>query len=398
MPPRVNYNPVAIYDSLSLQNHRLSYSYGDIAPIPVLKDNILPFQFPVTVGGSVTVFKVVKLDDGTETDILSNINASGLQVIAFENYSLVVYNATAALSASLGIGRYYFYFTVSAVTYYSEVFAWRDSVDDLIKIEAWHGDNINYEGGLIRYRAPYKSTIYIQSDVGQPTYPYEEEVQKRDGRNFPIQQISYKLHKFIMLTPEYLVDFMRLIRIHHFVEITYKGQTHKVDEFIMNDPSWQGNGNIASLTIEFKTDSVIVENSRGLEDLTYAQVTVLTSCPTAIEGRYTDHAAAGTGGVVADEYFAITSQSGIVIQLDATQSFYNDTEASAQLTEDSCYAVVVGNQYALPKNAVRKLNPTLTYNTDVDATAGGIAVDGIYYTGFSHERAVPYGTAVIRLT
>jgi hypothetical protein len=59
--------------------------------------------------------------------------------------------------------------------------------------------------------------------------------------------------------------------------------------------------------------------------------------------------------------------------------------------------VTLGNGYGLEFNSVRKLDPDVTYNTDAEAASGGVAVDGIYYAGDKHERAISKGTAVIRI-
>ncbi len=252
-----------------------------------------------------------------------------------------------------------------------------------------------FTGGEIEYRAPYKSTVYVCSEIGKPSYPYEEEVEARDGYNFPIQQISYKLHKFVMLVPEYFIDFFRLFRLHDFVEITANGKTHSVDELIIGDPEWQTDGDLAALTVEFKTDSVVVANGRGVTNLDYDVVQVASACPTSIVGQYSNHVTAASGGVTQGQYFAYMDFAGIVVQLDASTAYYNDTEASAALTEDSCYAVTAGNPYQLPKNAIRKLNPTTVYASDALADGAGVAYEGIYYADHGHESGVPYGTAVV---
>jgi len=398
MIPRVNYNTIRIYESLDFQKHRQSYAYDRVFPLPVLKDTLLPFQFAVPNGKIINSFFLVKVEDNSEIDIFAAATGGGLVVAPGDGFNVVVYPASTVLGTGETIGQYYYKFTIGGVTYYSDIFIWKEATSDLIKIECWHGENIDYSGGQIRYRAPYKSTVYVCSEIGKPSYPYEEEVEERDGYNFPVQQTSYKLHKFVMIAPEYLIDFFRLFRLHDFVEITAKGQVHLVDELIMNDPEWFNDGDMASVLIEFKTDSIVSVNARGVTSLDYTIVQVANTCPLNIVSKHTNHITAAAAGVSAGQYFAYLDFAGIVVQLDASLSYFNDTEASAALTDDSCYAVTIGNPYGLPKNAIRKLNPTTTYTSDALADAGGIASDGIYYAGHGHESAVPYGTALINKT
>lgn len=128
----------------------------------------------------------------------------------------------------------------------------------------------------------------------------------------------------------------------------------------------------------------------------YERVIVALSCPVGVVGRYINHDAALIGGVAPGQFFAYMEFSGIVVQLSAASDYAEDTIAGNSLTLDSCYPVAISNPYGLPRHTIRKLNPGTTYNSDSEAAIGGIAIDGIYYVGTSHESGVPHKTAIIR--
>lgn len=396
MIQRINYSAIGIYDDESKRNHRYSYVYGQVYPMIMPLDKLLPFQISLpTTARFMDSFKLVKVSDNSEIDIIAAVAAGGLSVRGAGDFNIVEYSGLTSLGTGLGIGQYYFTFEIGGVKYWSDIFVWTDDLDELIKVEFWHGGDIPFEGGMIQYRSPFKSRLYLPSKVGKPTYPFEETVQKRNGLDFPIQGITYKQFRFDLVAAEYLLDFLRLIPLHDFVEIEEGGRLHKVDKFLMNDPQWTDFGDVAEVLCEFRTNTVVVVNGRGLTDLEYGEVpSVVRACPTGIDGRFMTYEEADSAGAV---YWANMSFGGVVVERGASVAYSNDTEASNFLSEESCYPVTIGNQYGLCLNGVRKLNPEVVYDSDADAANGGVGVDGIYYAGFAHERAIPHGTAVIRL-
>lgn len=398
MTPRINYSTIGIYESRDFQNHRLSYAYGRVFPMSFPLGYILPFQFAKTkTGTAITSFKLVSKDESTTIDILSGMTASGLTTdTSHTDYDLVIYNGLSSIGVTATMGQWFFEFSDGTNTYTSDVFIWGNTIDEMLMIECWHGEDFLYPKGKIKYQAPYKTKFYLCAQLGKPDYEYEEKVEKRDGYEFPIQQTTYKLHKFTVLMSEYLIDFVRLVQLHDVVEITARGQKHSVDKFLMNKPEWQTDGDLASVTFEFKTDTVVTMNGRGLADLDY-QLEV-SECPIAVMGRYNSEAQADNSGVNVDEYFADTMFAGAVIKLYSNVKYKNDAEAALNISFDSCYAVSIENPYGLPKNAIRRLNPVKTYNKDSDAAADGVPIDGIYYAGENHIDGVPFKTAKIRLS
>lgn len=271
-----NLNVLAWYTSLEYQNHRKEWAYGRTYPLLTPVNYILPFQLPrAKTGAAITVFRLVRWSDAQQIDILDEMVSSGLEVVEFPDedaitYDLIRYPGSIPMEYDLGQGLYYCEMSDGTNTWYSELFVMTgQDAEDLIRIDYWHTERFCYPGGHIQYDYPYKSRVYIRSDIGKPGYEYEERVSKRDGYNFALQQISYKLYRFVMLAPEFLLDAFRVIRQHDYVEIFYKGLKYPVDEFLMGQADWQEQGDLAAVEVEFKTDSVVVINGRAVDSVDY---------------------------------------------------------------------------------------------------------------------------------
>ena len=92
---------------------------------------------------------------------------------------------------------------------------------------------------------------------------FEEDGEERDGYFFPEKQISVKTFKCTILAPEYLCDVMRFIRMADYIHITDKyGREYDCDTFLIT-PKWQTQGDLASVEIEFKTNTVVKKIGRG---------------------------------------------------------------------------------------------------------------------------------------
>jgi len=254
------------YDNRSKQNHLKWWTYGKVFSIISELDKIPPFQIQKEANGqSVSALTLVNFNDGSEVDILANATTAGLNIAIFDDYENIVYPSTLLLGIpNITIGFYYLRITFSTTTLYSEVFGMVDDVSDFIKIEYYHSEDFCFPNGHIDYSHPFRNFLFVPSDIAKPSIEYEEQVVKREGINFPVQQISYVLHRFSMYAPEFLVYALRVIQLHDFVKITYSGFEYDVDEILMASPKWENEGDIAVLDFEFKTDTIIVQNARGV--------------------------------------------------------------------------------------------------------------------------------------
>lgn len=263
----MGYNVLAIYENENEQNYRKWFVFDRNVYLAEQKDFTPPFQFsiPNTDANVLTVVSSVKLVDfnsGVEVEILPALQIGGFEVFRKENvdYDNIVYPSTLALGGNYE-GEYYLKFETSNGDRVSEVFCMAD-VSDRIKIEWWHNSDFCYPNGHFRYDFPFKMRVYIDSTIGKPDYEYSEKVVERAGVKFPLQQISYKVNKFVGFLPEFLVDGMRIIRNHDNIEVFQNGIKYVVDEFLMESPSWLERGDLGEVLFEFITDTVVVTNAK----------------------------------------------------------------------------------------------------------------------------------------
>jgi hypothetical protein len=148
-------------------------------------------------------------------------------------------------------------------TWYSEIITVVQDITPYLKVEWYDVDDLYADCGIISYQNGYKNVLYFATELGKPEYTFEEEGESRDGFFFPEKQLSEKRYKCTVLAPEYLCDVMRLIRMCDHVRITDKyGRIYDCDQFLIT-PDWQEQGDLASVEIEFETNTVVKKIGRG---------------------------------------------------------------------------------------------------------------------------------------
>ena len=258
MTPNNNLSPFPWYDDISKQNHRRDYAFGNIFPLITQNNRLLPFQLRRdSRSASVTSVILRNIAGRQMYDITDAIKETGLTIRSFDGYDLIIYPGNIPMAISMRNGYYYAEMSDGVETWYSEVFDVVGQLDDFMKIEWWDEEPLYYSGGHIEYsKGTYKNKVYLCTQVGKPDYDFEEEGEERDGYFFPEKQVSEKIYKFVFIAPEYLCDAMRIIRMSDHVEITSRGETYVADSFLMT-PSWQDQGDLAAVDVEFETDTVI---------------------------------------------------------------------------------------------------------------------------------------------
>lgn len=262
MSPNNNFNILAWYDSVDQQNHRKSYVYGKIWGLIAPNNDILPFQF-VSPGSNGDVTKVIVRDpDGKQVyDITGQLN---IEVLSYtdrdtdEPYDIVMYKGGDSLVYTLPEGRYYLELTQGSKTWYSEVFTAVSCANCYIKLEYWDNDNLYFKGGHIEYSTGFKFVCYICTQIGKPSYPFEEELTERDGYKFIEKQTSSKQYNMVFDAPEFICDALRLVRMCDNIQITDKGKVYRVLSFAVS-VDWEDVGDIASVAAEFETDTVVTK-------------------------------------------------------------------------------------------------------------------------------------------
>ena len=266
MIPNNNLNILPFYNSIDEQNHRKDYAYGDVYKLITERTKLLPFQInrEHLASAPITTAILYELKTGDSQDILTEINGAGLNIKEFTDYDLII-NPSALIFPTLTItpGQYYIEIGDGTNTWYSEVFTVVTDVSSFLKLKYYDIGNIEYTGGHIDYTAPFKNYLYIQTEIGKPEYPFEEEAQKRDGFTFVEKQVSEKKYKFEFLAPEYLCDALRIVRMHDIIYIYFKGQTYRVENIIL-EPKWQEQGNLAIIEVEFECDTIVKKIGKGI--------------------------------------------------------------------------------------------------------------------------------------
>lgn len=259
-----NISPLPFYDDISLQNHRKDYAFGQIYTLVIYKNMLLPFQFCVSSGTSVSEAKLYTKGGVLVADILSNLKENGLVVKSYTGFKLVKYPGTLPVNAIKHEGQYYIRLRLNSGKYfYSDIFTVYNRVDDYLELEYSNSYNFELKNGMIDFSDSFKFKCYLPTQIGKPEYDFEEEATERMGYTFIESQVSKKLYKFTFLAPEYLCDALRIVRLCNDKQITSKGKVYELTTFNMK-PEWEEQGDLAAVECEFETDTVI-SNIGGYE-------------------------------------------------------------------------------------------------------------------------------------
>ena len=98
--------------------------------------------------------------------------------------------------------------------------------------------------------------MYLDTTIGKPEYEFSEELTTRLGYKFLESQISNKLYKFVFLGPEFICDAMRLIRLSDYIKLESGRDSYNAISFSY-EPSWETQGDLASIEVSFETDTII---------------------------------------------------------------------------------------------------------------------------------------------
>lgn len=259
-----NISPLPFYDDISLQNHRKGYAFGQIYPLVIHRNMLLPFQFCVSSGSSVNLARLYTKDGILVADILSNLKENGLSVKSYTGFKLVKYPGTLPVNSIKHEGQYYIQLRLDSGKYfYSDIFTVYNRVDDYLELEYTNSYNFELKNGIIDFSDSFKFKCYLPAQIGKPEYDFEEEASERMGYTFIESQVSKKTYKFTFLAPEYLCDALRIVRLCNEKQVVSKGQIYDLTTFNMK-PEWEEQGDLAAVECEFETDTVI-SNIGGYE-------------------------------------------------------------------------------------------------------------------------------------
>lgn len=267
--PNNNLSILPFYDSLERQNHRKKYAFGQIFNLFSERNKLLPFQIKRTHSSNqpITALDLIAVDSGASQDILSQASQAGLQILEFQDldYDLII-NPSVLYFSSLNMseGNHYVRMADSiGNVWFSEIFTVISDTASLLKLTYWDVDNFVHSDGHIHYGLGFRNFVFLPTDIGKPEYPFTEVAQQRDGHVFVEKQLSEKKYKFNFLAPEYLLDALRVVRMHDHIEITSLGQTYDVEALLIS-PEWQDQGDLASVEAEFECNTVIKKIGKSI--------------------------------------------------------------------------------------------------------------------------------------
>jgi len=341
--PNNNLSVLPWYTSLDKQNAKKWYAFGNVWPLVMPTNRIIPYQFVVPFTNvAITGSSIISLDTKDIYD-----GQSSHTLVTRVDYTVVKSNG---FTVSLPEGRYYAKIDfANGVTYYSEVFTLVSNISDYVKIQYWNDDILVYNGGEINYEDEFKFEMYLCTTIGKPEYSFEEEVTKRLGYKFPELQVSNKLYKFTCIGPEYLCDAMRLIRLSDYIKIVSKDDSYNALTFSY-DAKWETQGDLASIEVEFETDTIIQKLSsfnRGQREGFYNALLVDIN-----EALLFDE---NTVALYYDEYRSSTRAVDVEGKLIRELELITEVGENSQIVVDTGQGPAVRmNLYELIKNFIKR--------------------------------------------
>lgn len=258
------------FESLAEQHRYKEFAYGKRAAISVGLNKIPPFQLVVPLAmADINSVIVIKEADAMESERYAVMSPLGFETRAFTSYKIVVWPGLSSIPTPSGgslldMGTYYLKISNGAQIFYSEEFVMTEQIASFIKVEYCHTEDFPLPGGYhIDYRFNYRNFFFFRTFIGKPEYVFENKAEARDGFNFYEQQVRFKRSRFEVFLPEEVADAVSLIGLHDTVKIHQGDKVFECDEFEMS-ANWLERGDVAAVEVEFKCDTVVVVNGKGI--------------------------------------------------------------------------------------------------------------------------------------
>lgn len=268
IPINNNLSVLPFYTNIDEQNGQKEYAYGEQYPLFCPLGHVPTFQIirPHAENSPITHARLYNANRRLIIAEFSNAINAQLEIHEYPEYGIdvLVFPDNDAVFVGLPEGMYFMILRDANSSYYSDVFCCVPDISPYIKIEWWDNTDIITDNGIIYYNeGNFKNKLYLCTQIGKPDYNFEEEGENRNGYFFATKQLSEKTYKFTFLAPEYLCDVMRLIRMADNVRITDAfGKVYNCDTFLMT-PNWLEQGNLASVEVEFQTDTIVKKIGKG---------------------------------------------------------------------------------------------------------------------------------------
>ena len=288
-----NLSPIPFYSTIEEQDFRKWYAYGGMYKNVVDDEVLIPFFFvhpnteatiswvkffkccgeEISGAGSFNMAYDEAFDHEGQGNAFGNILQT--KIGRMEVNGNVTYYYAAKGAYVLGLPRGYFYIQIhfsDNTDRYSDIFYVEPSANRGVFLKWYDGSDLEYADGVIPYQhgvgGYYGNQLYLDTEIGMPEYAMTEDGEERDGRFFPIKQISEKKYHFKVIVPEYICDCLRLVGLSDVVKITDQyGREYDVEHFEM-EANWLDGGSLAEVEITFETDTVVKKIGKNYGTIT----------------------------------------------------------------------------------------------------------------------------------
>lgn len=414
MQPNNNLSLLPFYDKLPRQYHNKSYVFGKKLTFANPDRKFPSFQIVRYhgVANSIVEVLLIQIETNTITNITVDIQSGVGQlkikpVTGTTNYDLITYYPNVEIpNLTTPEGHYYLKISDGVNIWWSEIFAIINYTDHLLRLSWWHHENLESSGVIMKYSSAFvfKNHVFIKTELGRPKFLDEEKIKKIDGREQKLYQVSWKQYQFQFYAPEHLLDVLRLVFMHSFVELEFQAQIYRVDEIQFTE-NWDKYGDFAQVTCEFTTDTIALTKGGALtlneyndqygECLvrTYQAVAQIKVFSPEYSGFYYAPISGGKLDFKFGDYVVIEFATGFLLfkyqvspQMYVSVGVLNDQTVYV-INKDIYYFVVGNNEVIRPviDLVVSGVNTTVTGRAFVDAS---VEVFGYEENGTEHLMAV----------
>jgi len=260
----MNLNILPCYPNNTYQDHiKKDYAFGKSFDLICHSSFLLPFQWKTDYHVDLAISNVYLINANT----LTNVEITDYVTFTFKHfttYSKIIYSAKSAIPYNIKEGRYYLsVWDNYGKSFLTEIFTVVNDVSKYLKLEYWDSENLIYGDDQIDYTFPFRNFCYLDTQLAKPEYPFEEQLEDRDGYKFIESQISKKVYKFSFLAPEFLIDALRIARLHDHCRVTNLGDVYEISYFLIT-PKWTDGGYLANVDAEFETGTVIKKLAKAI--------------------------------------------------------------------------------------------------------------------------------------
>lgn len=216
--------------------------YSDTEGVVLTGEGVAPVQYVS-----------IRNEAGEQVKVVLNMQFEYKRI---DDLDYIIYAGNTGLDLPIGLHYLDVYDGISH--YYSDFVTIVARMDDYLKIEWWDEKDFEMDAGTIIYElddAIFHNIVYLASEIAKPEYTFEEEVERRDGYDFPTKQISSKTYRFSFFATEYMLDVLRLVRMADRIVISNAGRDYLASAFLIT-PEWEKEGDVAGVAAQFQTDMV----------------------------------------------------------------------------------------------------------------------------------------------